>query len=344
MAWSLALVGLLLSRSSIANRVDEDDHDTYELHAGLVRAHSLAHAQELARAGLTAPLAPDVRRPFSDLYDDVPAMAELMTRSRKHTEIYEGLLASMIRKRGESPGNFEQNRKKQVEYVKSLYEHLLCDSAEESPQVVFVLGGVAVGKSTFVRSKVSLAAGTVHINADDIRSLLVGNYGTYSLMTGNGEDASLMRFAPTCEAAKDANTVRFYVQSVVLNRKCNFLADSLSVPAKVVNDFVDAGYNAHVYYLEIGFKGSRFEGQEADYDKKVELSRERIRNRISSGGHASSNVDLMSDGFIKKLRNMVATMALNLKVTTPFYISQDGDYELVEWPSVLEMEAKTSVD
>jgi len=330
--------------TDMSNKVEEKNQK-YELHAGLVRAHSFIHAQQLADAGSSAPpLAPDVNRKNDELFDDVGKISALLSASRDHNEIYAGLLESMIKKRGGTPGTFEENRNTQIAYVKDLYQSLFCRAAEPTPQVFFVFGGTAVGKSSFVRSKADLPSGTVHINADDIRSLLVGNYGVYASMTGNGADESLMRFDASDFGAKDTNKVRFWVQAQVLEKKCNFLADSYSAPAFAVHGFYDAGYKTNVYYLEIGFKGTKFAGEPADFEKKVELSRDRIRGRISSGGHASSSADLMPDGFVKDLRLKIATLALNLKVPIQFYISQDGDYDAVAWPDVLDQEAKTSVD
>lgn len=289
------------------------------------------------------PLAPSVERSNADLYANAARVVAVLNKE-SHASIYEALLQSMIKKRGGTPGTFEENRNKQIDYVKGLYQKLLCKAPEANPTVSFVLGGTAVGKSTFVMTVVHPPAGTVHINADDIRSLLVGNYRVYSSMTGNGRNQTSMRFAATDEAAKDANKVRFWVQDQVFDKRCNFLADSYSVPAFVVNKFNDANpkYTVNVYFLEIGFKGTKFAGQPADFDKKVELSRDRIRYRIDHNGHASSSADLMPDGFLQELRRPIHAMALEIPMPIYFAISQDGRYDMVGKPKVKDEEFVTS--
>jgi len=334
----------------------ENKASTYQLHAGLERQHVFSNTANL--------LAPSIEIPKADLYADPAAIDELLRNSKKGEgpQVYEALLKSQLDKRKsvgkcgpdgafccEGACDLDAMRTAQVNWVKQEYTKLLCPSKESPPTANFVTGETAVGKSSFLKNKANIPDRTVHVNADDIRAMMVGNYETYVIMSGNRNSGSGWEF----DAEKivlpgpmyqDANKIRFWVQDQVFEHECNFLADSLTVPAVVISKFATAGFTTKAYYLEVGFKGTDLEGQAADFDKKVELSRSRIRDRMTAGGHSTASAKLMADGQIKKTRTQMATAALNVPVPITFYISQARDYDAVEWPNILDMECKTSVD
>eukprot|EP00746_Dinoflagellata_sp_MGD_P158804 gnl/MRDRNA2_/MRDRNA2_86559_c2_seq3.p1 gnl/MRDRNA2_/MRDRNA2_86559_c2~~gnl/MRDRNA2_/MRDRNA2_86559_c2_seq3.p1 ORF type:complete len:132 (-),score=24.19 gnl/MRDRNA2_/MRDRNA2_86559_c2_seq3:421-816(-) len=130
-------------------------------------------------------------------------LADCKLTAGVHDHLYARLLELMINQRVGTSGTFEENRQMQRDYVLALFQKLLKTS--DNPEVTFVFGGSAVGKSTSLVTQAGLPEGTVHANADDIRSLLVGNYYVYKKLI----KASM--FSPSDSAAQDCNKIRLAV-------------------------------------------------------------------------------------------------------------------------------------
>ena len=142
----------------------------------------------------------------------------------------------------------------------------------EQPSATFVLGAVASGKSSFIREVLKISPKSVlHVNADDLRSKFIGGYAVYSaMMTNNRLDGRLWAAA---------NGLRNRIQALVLKKKVNFMADSLSLPAFVVKEFLDNNFKVKIYYVEVAGE---------DFDEKAKRSLESIKKRVASGGPKSA--------------------------------------------------------
>jgi len=319
--FELIVVGAVLA-GSVRQSLKEVS-STYQLYGGLARQDVFSNIAEM--------LAPSVVRQEQDLYDRPEAIEYLLATETDGKAVYEALLKSQLEKRGQPDEGFDKNREKQVEYVEGLYDALLCRSPESEPSAMFVTGQTAVGKSSFLRTVAQLPARTIHVNADDIRAMLLGNWATYVTMTGNIRSGSEWTFVSNLTRLPrplygDANKVRFWVQGEALKRKCNFVADSLTVPAGPVNEFVAAKFNTKVFYLEVGFKGTEYEHQNsAGCQQKVELTSQRIENDMKNGGHFR----LIKNDDIENTRSNMANVSEDIQADFFFFVSQADTYEPV---------------
>lgn len=292
----------------------------------IVESSDIEEAMEVKR------MLPDIRRSWGDLY-----MHEHISIMHDSLSVYEGLLKSMAEKRAQTksgvkvPGTLDELRANQIDYVEGLYTSLLCERPADAPAAFFVLGGMAVGKSTFIEDELKFPYRTVHVNHDDIRSLLVGNYEVFRKTKSLGEADRRM-------IIDDAKVVRSRVVSRAIAGKCNFIRDAFLVEANDVEEFVKAGYTVHVHYLEIGFKGSKFadtdhEGSVEEYFvKKAQLTQQRIQGRVDSGGHGTSSG--IAPDAIAKIRSQVEELAKQLNKWSPpvpvnLHISQEGHCDYV---------------
>lgn len=142
----------------------------------------------------------------------------------------------------------------------------------ERPFATFVLGAVASGKSSFIRKVLKMDPNSLlHVNADDLRSRFIGGYSIYSaMMTNNRLDGRLWAAA---------NELRNRIQALVLKKKVNFLADSLTLPAFVVKKFLENNFQVKIYYVEVAGE---------DFDEKAKRSSESVEKRVDSGGPKSA--------------------------------------------------------
>lgn len=300
-------------------------------------------------------LKPDVMRDLHDLFgEDKVKVVELLKKEnlvdKSHDEIYGQLLQLLLQHRGESVDDFEKNREKQRDYVMDEFRKLIEKAPQEPPEVTFITGTTAVGKSSFVKQGGFLKEKTVHVNADDIRSLMVGNYWVYTQIINAG------KFGAQHNAAQDTNKIRIAVQNAVKEARGNFLADSYTVPAEyAIIPFAKEGYKVRVFHLEVGVEGTNYEpapgiASPNPWQNKVQISRERIQARIDRGEHGSGGASevkegedlspeelLMKDGFVQETRAKmieVAKKCQNLadvayQPELKMYISQNGRFDCV---------------
>ena len=141
------------------------------------------------------------------------------------------------------------------------------------PFAIFVLGGVGAGKSSLIRNldkelSQGFSASAFHVDADELRSELIGGYAIYSAMSNNNRrDPKLI---------KAANELRLKIQSFALQQQVNFVADSLSIPLFVPAEFQDKGYDVRIFLVEI--PGETLE-------EKVAKAEQRVQHRVEKGGH-----------------------------------------------------------
>jgi len=141
------------------------------------------------------------------------------------------------------------------------------------PFAIFVLGGVGAGKSSLIRNldkEVSpgFSASAFHVDADELRSKLIGGYAIYSAVSNNNR-----RDPKLIEAS---NELRKKIQNFVLEKQVNFVADSLSIPLFVPTLFQERGYDVRIFLVEIP-------GQ--TLGEKVAKAEQRVQHRVEKGGH-----------------------------------------------------------
>ena len=182
------------------------------------------------------------------------------------------------------------------------------------------------------------------MNADDFRSVLVGNYEVYALMTGAIDGKFVeekMRFdaARKHEAAQDAQEIRNHVQKELKEKRCNFLADSMDCPAFVIKQMMhDAGYSPKVFYLEVGVPSKALD----TFAEKTALARKRMTQRCEEGGHGHPFLlPPANDDFVRKYRKLNHACAVELAssgIPVQFYISEGNAFlhvgELKDFPAV----------
>ena len=118
---------------------------------------------------------------------------------------------------------------------------------------VFVLGATGAGKTSFIKYRLEeelppnhmgFVRSAVHVNADDLRSELVGGYAIYSALVNQKAD-----FPPQLVAG--ASFLRAKIQKKVLESAVDFLGDSLTVPAFVTQEFLDKNFDVRIFHIEI---------------------------------------------------------------------------------------------
>ena len=146
------------------------------------------------------------------------------------------------------------------------------------PLAVFVLGAVGSGKTGFIKKRLEQELGNgngflrsaVHINADDLRSALVGGYAIYSAMVNHKGFDRNMRW--------DANELRSAIQNMVWDYRVDVIADSMTLPAGVAESFLQKGFDVRVFHIEIA--GS-------SHEEKVDRAKRDIEARVAAGGHSA---------------------------------------------------------
>lgn len=146
------------------------------------------------------------------------------------------------------------------------------------PLAVFVLGATGAGKTSFINytleeelpaNHMGFVRSAIHVNADDLRSELVGGYAIYSALVNQKAD-----FPPGL--VFDASFLRAEIQKKVLESAVDFLGDSLTVPAFVTQEFLDKNFDVRIFHIEI---------QGSSDEAKAETARRGIEQRMASGGH-----------------------------------------------------------
>eukprot|EP00439_Symbiodinium_sp_Y106_P016752 s10674_g2.t1 len=155
----------------------------------------------------------------------------------------------------------------------------------QKPLAVFVLGAVASGKSTLIKESLeqhldsdrSSFRSAVHINADELRSKMVGSSELYSAlvnqkvsMQGSPGFRSLGSMIP------DANKLRDKIQEMVLENRVDVIADSISIPVVVAKRFLEEGFQVKAFHIEVAEISDAARAKTAVGD---------IMRRVSRGGH-----------------------------------------------------------
>ena len=183
--------------------------------------------------------------------------------------------------------------------------------SQAEPVAVFVLGGVASGKSGLVNKKLNDELGVpefmrsvLHINADDIASDMVGGYEIYSAVSNNNiRDEKLWKYK---------QDLRKEAQSLAIKQKVNYLSDSLTLPASVAKSLAGNGYICQVFYLEVPGLG---------FKEKAEEAQRRVNGRVQQGGHSAS----VDSHQIQRSR-IGAEKLKQLGINVSSFISTHGDF------------------
>ena len=142
----------------------------------------------------------------------------------------------------------------------------------QQPLAIFVIGGVGAGKSTVIRNLdqelgSGFSASSFHMDADELRSDMIGGYAIYSAVSNNNRrDPKLL---------KASNELRLKIQNLVLENQVNFVADSLSIPLFVPKLFQSKGYDVRIFLVEIS----------GTLEEKVAEAKKRVHRRVEEGGH-----------------------------------------------------------
>ena len=142
----------------------------------------------------------------------------------------------------------------------------------QQPLAIFVIRGVGAGKSSVIRNLdqelgPGFSASAFHVNADELRSEMIGGHAVYSAVSNNNRrDPKLL---------KAANELRMKIQNLVLENQVNFVADSLSIPLFVPKLFQSKGYDVRIFLVEIS----------GTLEEKVAEAKKRVHRRVEEGGH-----------------------------------------------------------
>ncbi|CAE7222364.1 Slc38a1, partial [Symbiodinium sp. CCMP2456] len=186
----------------------------------------------------------------------------------------------LLKRAGCSPrdcAHCAQSRKQEIlDAAEQKIQRLSNMQRSRQPLAVFVLGATGAGKTSFIKYRLEeelpanhtgFVRSAIHVNADDLRSELVGGYAIYSALVNQKAD-----FPPGL--VTDASFLRAGIQEKVLASAVDFLGDSLTVPAFVTEEFLDNHFDVRIFHIEI--HGSSDEA-------KAETARRGIEERIASG-------------------------------------------------------------
>eukprot|EP00913_Durusdinium_trenchii_P025066 g23530.t1 len=169
---------------------------------------------------------------------------------------------------------------------------------EDKPTAVIVLGGVGSGKTTFVKTRLDLELGkdyrnfwktALALNADDLRSDLLGGYEAWrkAEMRQSEEvysayftqayfkETERSKAGPSQRVFQAGNRLRRAVQNDALEQQVNLIADSLTLPVFVAEEFKKT-CKVKVFYIEI---------PGANWSQKVQTASEHVKHRMARGGH-----------------------------------------------------------
>ncbi|CAK9008249.1 unnamed protein product [Durusdinium trenchii] len=162
---------------------------------------------------------------------------------------------------------------------------------EDKPTAVIVLGGVGSGKTTFVKTRLDLELGkdyrnfwktALALNADDLRSDLLGGYEVYSAYFTQAyfKETERSKAGPSQRVFQAGNRLRRAVQNDALEQQVNLIADSLTLPVFVAEEFKKT-CKVKVFYIEI---------PGANWSQKVQTASEHVKHRMARGGALRSGL------------------------------------------------------
>mmetsp|Transcript_97610 Transcript_97610/g.304071 ORF Transcript_97610/g.304071 Transcript_97610/m.304071 type:complete len:347 (-) Transcript_97610:40-1080(-) len=175
-----------------------------------------------------------------------------------------------------SDAEYAAARKKRIELITSAYEDFIKPACKEGqdgcqPLAFFLTGLSAVGKTSYINKHMDLPEHVVHVNSDDIRAALLGNFAIFKTV----ERKNVL--------GKNVMDDAWHVKVAVLKRareaKGNFLSDSYSADYKDdVKPCLEAGFKVHFVYFEAGCGRAV---PECSFDAKLEETRRRVLARAS---------------------------------------------------------------
>ena len=155
------------------------------------------------------------------------------------------------------------------------------DGKARTAVAIFITGCIGAGKSTFINKldRQSPLVNFVHVNADSIRSQLVGGDQNSQML--------LLHKDKPMHYKEDVNAIRLKVTDAVIQGRRNYISDSRTVPTEAITQFLHVGYQVIVVFLEIGLEGTRLAEMPDSWENKEEIARSRMHQRRQQGGSVS---------------------------------------------------------